>query len=118
MIVAAYAGTLWCYAALGDAWRMGIWKREKTALVIQGPYRTVRHPIYLFQTIMLGGVVLLLPTLLLIVLFGVHLVCVFIKAMDEEAYLLDVHGPAYRDYVSKTGKFFPRFTKCSSRSFF
>ena len=59
LIVGGYAGTLWCYAALGDAWRIGIRKREKTALVNQGPYRFVRHPIYLFQTIMLGGVVLL-----------------------------------------------------------
>jgi len=107
MVAAGYAGTLWCYAVLGDAWRMGVWKREKTTLVEQGPYHTVRHPIYLFQTVMLGGVFLLLPTLFLILLFGIHLVCIFIKALDEEAYLLGVHGSAYRDYFSRTGRFLP-----------
>ena len=108
MVVSGYAGTLWCYSALGNAWRMGVWKRERTALVNQGPYRFVRHPIYLFQTIMLGGVLLLLPTPSLVVLLGIHLACVLIKALDEEAYLLDVHGPAYRDYLSRTGRFLPR----------
>ena len=118
MVAVGYVGTLWCYAVLGDAWRMGVWKREKPALVSQGPYRTVRHPIYLFQTAMLGGVFLLLPTLFLIVIFGVHLACILIKALDEEAYLLGVHGSAYRDYFSKTGRFFPRFTKRSLPLFF
>ncbi len=118
MVAAGYAGTLWCYAALGDAWRMGVWKREKTTLVSRGPYRSVRHPIYLFQTVILGGVFFLLPTPFLFVLFGVHLACVFIKALDEEAYLLNIHGSAYRDYLSRTGRFFPRFTKRSLPSFF
>ena len=111
LIVGGYAGTLWCYAALGDAWRIGVRKREKTALVSQGPYRLVRHPIYLFQTIMLGGVVFLVPTPFLVLLLGIHLTCIFIKAFDEEAYLRDVHGPAYLDYLSKTGRFLPRFVK-------
>ena len=111
LIVGGYAGTLWCYAALGDAWRIGVRKREKTALVSQGPYRLVRHPIYLFQTIMLGGVVFLVPTPFLVLLLGIHLTCIFIKAFDEEAYLRDVHGSAYLDYLSKTGRFLPRFVK-------
>ena len=109
MVVGGYAGTLWCYLALGNAWRMGVWKRERTVLVKQGPYQFVRHPIYLFQTIMLGGVFFLLPSAFLVVLLGVHLACVLIKALDEESYLLEVHGPQYRNYLSKTGRFLPRF---------
>lgn len=108
MVVSGYAGTLWCYSALGNAWRMGVWRRERTILVDRGPYRFVRHPIYLFQTIMLSGVLILLPTPFLIVLLGVHIACVFIKALDEESYLLDVHGPEYRHYLSRTGRFLPR----------
>ena len=111
MMGGGYAGTLWCYAALGDAWRMGVRKRERTVLVDRGPYRFVRHPIYLFQAVMFGGAVLLLPTLFLLLLFGVHLACIFVKSVDEEAYLLEVHGPVYGDYLSKTGRFFPRLRK-------
>jgi protein-S-isoprenylcysteine O-methyltransferase Ste14 len=111
MIGGGYVGTLWCYAALGDAWRVGIWKRERTVLVNRGPYQFVRHPIYLFQTIMFGGAVLLLPTLFLLVLLGVHLTCILIKSLDEEAYLLKIHGSSYGDYFSKTGRFLPRLRR-------
>lgn len=108
LVVGSYGGTLWCYAALGDAWRMGINKREKTLLVKTGPYQSVRHPIYLFQIIMLTGTLLLLPTPFSVILLGVHFLCVLIKALDEEAYLIGVHGPEYRDYVSRTGRFLPK----------
>ena len=111
MMVGGYGGTLWCYAALGDAWRMGIRKREKTILVRNGPYRFVRHPIYLFQTLMLLGTFLLLPTPFSLLLFGIHLLCIYLKAFDEEAYLLTVHGSEYRDYLSRTGRFLPKIGK-------
>jgi protein-S-isoprenylcysteine O-methyltransferase Ste14 len=108
MVVSGYLGTLWCYVVLGNAWRMGTRKRERTALVKHGPYQHVRHPIYLFQTIVLGGVVLLLPTPFLLFIFGIHLLCIFVKIGDEEAYLISVHGPEYRDYLCRTGRLLPR----------
>ena len=55
LIAAGYLGTLWCYATMGDAWRMGINRAEKNELVNRGPYPFVRHPIYLFQIVMLAG---------------------------------------------------------------
>ena len=108
LMMGGYGGTLGCYAALGDAWRMGIRKGEKTVLVRKGPYRFVRHPIYLFQTLMLVGALLLLPTSFSFLLFGIHLLCVYLKAFDEEAYLLTVHGSEYRDYLSHTGRLLPK----------
>ena len=113
LTVLGYAGTLWCYAAMGDAWRMGINKKEQTALITRGPYRWVRHPIYLFQVVMLGGVFLLLPTLLSLLIFFIHLGCVHLKVADEESYLKIVHGKAYGDYVKRTGKLFPWFHTAS-----
>ena len=111
LMAGGYLGTLWCYSALGTAWRMGVSRREKTDLVKHGPYRYVRHPIYLFQVIMLLGVIFLLPTAFSITLLAVHLMCVILKSLDEEAYLLGVHGSEYRDYLSKTGRFLPRTTR-------
>jgi protein-S-isoprenylcysteine O-methyltransferase Ste14/poly(3-hydroxybutyrate) depolymerase len=107
LVVGGYAGTLWCYASLGDAWRLGVRKREKTTLVKHGPYRRVRHPIYLFQTLMIAGVVLLLPSLFMVLLLGLHLLCITVKAIDEEAYLLGVHGPEYQAYLARSGRFLP-----------
>lgn len=108
LTLAGYAGTLWCYVAMGDAWRIGINKKEKNALVSRGPYRFVRHPIYLFQIVMLAGGVLLLPTLLSGAILLLHIVCVLIKAADEETYLRSVHGDAYRQLMARTGRLLPK----------
>ena len=63
---------------------------------------------------MLVGAVLLLPTWLSLAVLVFHLLCVMIKAADEESYLLTVHGQAYRDYVSRTGSLFPKFSRVRS----
>lgn len=108
LVLAGYAGTLWCYTAMGDAWRIGVNRKEKTSLVSLGPYRFVRHPIYFFQIVMLVGALLLLPTALSVFILGLHLVCALIKAADEEAYLIGVHGDGYRRYMERTGGLIPR----------
>lgn len=110
-VVAGYGATLWCYAIMGDTWRMGVDRQEKTALVTSGPYAVVRHPIYLFQVIMLLGVALLLPCPLALLALAVHLVCVWIKAADEEAFLLNSLGEPYRAYLGRTGRVWPRIMK-------
>ena len=96
---------------------MGIRRREKTALVKNGPYGYVRHPIYLFQIVMLVGALLLLPTLFSFILFFVHFLCVIIKAVDEEAYLLRVHGSEYQAYFSSTGRLLPKISVFLKRHF-
>jgi protein-S-isoprenylcysteine O-methyltransferase Ste14 len=68
----------------------------------------VRHPIYLFQIVMLAGAAVLLPTPISFSVLAIHYVCAQFKAVDEERYLLTVHGDAYRDYQSRTGRLFPR----------
>jgi protein-S-isoprenylcysteine O-methyltransferase Ste14 len=109
LVLGGYACTLWCYQAMGNAWRIGINPKEKNLLVTAGPYRAVRHPIYLFQIVMLAGVLLLLPTVCSLALLLIHLACVLVKSSDEEAYLRGVHGKAYEEYVARTGRLFPWF---------
>ena len=108
---AGYAGTLWCYAAMGATWRIGINRREKNSLVTHGPYLFVRHPIYSFQMVMLLGALLLLPTVLSAAILVLHLVSVLAKAGDEESYMLTIHGQEYRDYVARSGKLLPKWRK-------
>lgn len=108
LTMTGYAATLWCYVIMGNAWRIGINRQEKNQLVTAGPYRWIRHPIYAFQTMMLLGAVLLLPTICSAIVVVLHLALVLIKAKDEEAYLLTVHGDAYRNYLSNTGRLLPK----------
>jgi protein-S-isoprenylcysteine O-methyltransferase Ste14 len=53
-------------------------------------------------------VLLLLPTAFSLLILIVHFVCVSVKALDEESYLLRIHGEQYRNYFSRTGRLFPR----------
>lgn len=111
LMIAGYAGTLWCYAAMGEHWRIGVDRRRKGTLVTGGPYRVVRHPIYLFQMVMLAAVAILLPAGLPLGLWALHLVCVVIKARDEELHLLESHGESYRAYLAQTGMLLPPWFK-------
>lgn len=111
LVVLGYLATLWCYASMGDTWRIGVDRGEKTALITRGPYRFVRHPIYAFQVVMLLGCALLLPTMVSLLILALHFACVQIKAADEENYLRGVHGTAYADYMKRTGRLLPKLTK-------
>lgn len=108
LVLAGYAGTLWCYAIMGSAWRIGVNQEEKNQLVTAGPFARVRHPIYALQVVMLAGALLLLPTIFSAVLLVLHLVCVWLKAADEEAYLIATHGESYRAHILRTGRLFPK----------
>ena len=116
VVALGYAGTLWCYAAMGDMWRIGIDRKNKAALVSSGPYRYVRHPIYLFQMVMLIGAFWLLPAGFSLALVVAHLICVLIKAADEEAFLLATLGDEYRQYLARTGRLFPRVLPPATKS--
>lgn len=108
LMFGGYIGTLWCYMAIGDSWRIGISRNEKTELIIHGPYKYIRHPIYLFQIIMLLGVTCLLPTLFSFSMNLFHFVFAFLKSSDEENHLMNIHRAGYMKYLSGTGRFFPR----------
>ena len=108
LIITGYAATLWCYAIMGSAWRIGVNQEEKNALVTNGPFARVRHPIYALQVVMLAGAFCLLPTACSLVLLAFHLTCVWLKAADEEAYLLATHGESYRVHHARTGRLFPK----------
>jgi protein-S-isoprenylcysteine O-methyltransferase Ste14 len=94
MMAAGYAGTLWCYVAMGNAWRMGA-------------YRLVRHPIYLCQVVMVAAIVVLLPSVLSRIILIIHLLCVSIKAADEESHLRALLGRSYEAYCAHTGRWLP-----------
>lgn len=111
LALSGYAGTLWCYSAIGGSWRMGINRNEKTELIKTGPYKFIRHPIYSFQVIIILGMAFLLPTPLSLIILIVNYVSILIKAVDEEAYLLNTHGVEYKEYFSGTGRFLPRFIR-------
>ena len=75
-------------------------------LVHNGPYRFVRHPLYLSEGISLFGVVLANISATKIFILLTILLCQVYRAIQEER-LLAGHFPEYRGYQSRTSRFIP-----------
>lgn len=107
--VASLLITFRCWARMGKDWRMDASEANKAALITDGLFQLIRHPIYSFSMLLMLCSAVILPTLPMLVVAAVHLTLMNLKARNEERHLLRLHGEAYRDYLARTGRFFPRF---------
>jgi len=98
--------TIDCWRRMGRNWRMDI-SDSNTALVTEGLFARIRHPIYAFSIAMMLATLLVLPTWPMLVVACVHFVLMNVKARTEEAHLARLHGDRYARYVARTGRFFP-----------
>jgi methanethiol S-methyltransferase len=78
---------------------------EKLTLKIEGPYKVVRHPVYLFTIIFL----MLRPTMdLFYLVFLIFLIAYFyIGSFYEERKLVTAFGDQYRKYQESVPRLFP-----------
>jgi len=95
---------------MGKEWRIGVDPDEKTELVTTGIYKLIRNPIYTGCIVHGTGLIILAPHLLFLItgLVGYFAVRAYVQDI-EEPYLIVLHGDKYRQYMSQTGSFFPRF---------
>jgi protein-S-isoprenylcysteine O-methyltransferase Ste14 len=108
LYVIGLAGTLWAQFAMGDAWRIGVRKTERTSLVARGPFRWVRNPIYSSMLVATVGLMLAVPNVVSALTLVALLVALELQVRwVEEPYLTRAHGPAYLTYAAGTGRFVP-----------
>lgn len=105
--VACLALTVRCWRRMGRDWRMDISDRN-TSLITDGLFARIRHPIYAFGIAMMIATAVVLPSLPMVAVALVHMALMNIKARNEEAHLIGMHGAAYARYVERTGRFMPR----------
>lgn len=113
MVVAifALAGTMRCWAKMGNRWRMAVAVSEKTELITDGPFRRIRHPIYAFSILLVLCSFAILPTLPMLAVALVNITLLNLKARNEERHLLASLGDSYAAYVAATGRFLPRLRR-------
>ena len=94
--------------ALGAAWSLLPKAGDQTAVVTSGPYRLVRHPIYLGWSVLAVGQAVAFssgPAMLIV------LACVipsFVwRAREEERFLISIFGEVYVSYRKKTKMIVP-----------
>jgi protein-S-isoprenylcysteine O-methyltransferase Ste14 len=94
--------------ALGRNWSVSLELREQHALVTQGVYRHVRHPMYTAFWLWAVAQALLLPNWVAgfaaLVGFGILF---FGRVAREERLMLEKFGDEYRAYMSRTYRLVP-----------
>jgi protein-S-isoprenylcysteine O-methyltransferase Ste14 len=82
------------------------------ALVQEGPYAKLRHPIYLAFLLMQISV-LLLTANWFIGLCGIAIILsvIAIRVPEEERILTEQFGDEYREYRKRTGRYLPKLSK-------
>jgi protein-S-isoprenylcysteine O-methyltransferase Ste14 len=105
--LAALLATSLCWSRMGSGWRMGVSTSGRERLITDGLFHYVRHPIYALSMVLMACSVIAVPTLPMIIIGAAHFMLLHVKARNEESHLIAVHGDAYREYVSRTGRFLP-----------
>jgi len=82
---------------------------EDRTLLQRGPYRFIRHPIYLSFMLVGAGFLLLAQNFVTLPL--VYFFTAFLYPKDEETELIKRYGDAYVEYRRRTGRFLPKFRR-------
>lgn len=108
--VLAIAGGLviWTFRTLGPNLTDTVVTRRQHALVTRGPYQFVRHPFYVSTGLLLVACSLMSANWFLLVTGSAALGLLVMRTRTEEEKLVARFGDAYRDYMIRTGRFWPR----------
>jgi protein-S-isoprenylcysteine O-methyltransferase Ste14 len=105
----------WSQQTLGKNWSDTPKLLKDQKLVITGPYRWIRHPIYAVFLLILGSLLLISANWFV---GGMWLAMTSLdiasRARIEEAMMIGQFGEQYRVYMRETGRLFPRLVKRES----
>ncbi len=110
VLVAATGYYVWVQRALGTNFSMLLRIKEGHALVSEGPYAKVRHPMYAASQALGRGASLMSANAFVAVswlgVFGAYLAW---RMGAEEAMMLSRFGAEYQAYMERTGRLTPWF---------
>jgi protein-S-isoprenylcysteine O-methyltransferase Ste14 len=101
----------WMFRSLGTNITPVYEARQSAKLVTNGPYRWIRHPLYAFGFVLMMGLALV-TALWWLMVCAVLFIGIFAlwRVPKEEAKLIELFGDAYRNYMTRTGRFLPKFS--------
>jgi protein-S-isoprenylcysteine O-methyltransferase Ste14 len=99
----------WTLQSLGKNLTDTVVTRKHHTLITTGPYRYVRHPFYVCAALLVVATTLVTANALFLITGGIVLLLLSLRTRVEERNLLERFGEDYREYMNRTGRFFPRF---------
>lgn len=82
--------------------------REDSELVTTGPYRWIRHPLYTFGFTLHIAMAVMLANWVLLCFWPIAMVILNMRTNLEERRLVERFGDDYREYMTRTGRYFPK----------
>jgi protein-S-isoprenylcysteine O-methyltransferase Ste14 len=108
LALAGAALVLWSRAALGSAWSFVPMADHGTGLVTTGPYRLIRHPIYLGLSLLAMAEAVAFDSWPAVAVVFSAIVPTFVwRACTEERLLADTLGKHYAHYRKQTKMMIP-----------
>jgi protein-S-isoprenylcysteine O-methyltransferase Ste14 len=105
--VAGLAFTWWARIVLGRLWSSGVTRKVDHDVIMAGPYRFVRHPIYSGIILSLLATAAIQGTTGAVLGAGLIVLGTFMKARVEERFLRDELGDRYDAYARRVPMFVP-----------
>lgn len=99
---------VWTLRCLGKNLTDTVVTRREHTLVTRGPYRWVRHPFYGAVALLLTANALAAANWFLLAGGALALALIVLRTKREEDRLVARFGDSYRDYMNRTGRFFPK----------
>lgn len=107
LCIAGIGLSIWSRLLLGANWSGGVTAKRDHELIIRGPYRVVRHPIYTGFLMALTGTSLVTGGGAAIFVTVVCLLALYLKIAQEEKLLNELFPGAYAAYQRQTRKLVP-----------
>ena len=108
VVVAGSVLLVWTFRSLGRNLTDTVVTRLHHTLVVHGPYRWIRHPLYSSAALLIAGLSLVAANWFLLATGAVLLCVLVMRTRTEEENLVARFGESYRRYVERTGRFVPK----------
>jgi protein-S-isoprenylcysteine O-methyltransferase Ste14 len=99
----------WMFKSIGNGITATVATRKEHKLSTSGPYRWIRHPLYTFGTLAFLSLGLIADSWFIVLLSTLAFILLSLRTPSEEAKLIEKFGDEYREYMNRTGRFFPKF---------
>jgi protein-S-isoprenylcysteine O-methyltransferase Ste14 len=102
---------VWVHRHLDRQWSIALELREDHKLITSGPYRYVRHPMYLGIFIYTIGLMMISLDVLVILFFAFTIWVNYRRIPREEEMLIQEFGDEYLEYIKRSGRLLPQLRR-------
>lgn len=108
VLVLACVMLVWTFLSLGRNLTDTVVTRQQHTLVLHGPYRWIRHPLYDSAALLTVAIAAVTANWFFLATGVVILGLLITRTRIEEANLVARFGDSYRAYMKRTGRFVPK----------